>query len=464
MRRTIKALRHSLRGRLLLGTLLWITVSVSVAGWALSDLFRTHLTRQLTSELMVHMNQLVAALSVDAQGKATLGTQPADPRLAQPYSGLYWQVDRLPPDDAQQLAAFHSRSLWDQTLQPPATGWYPAINTLEPFRGPQSKPMLALVRVVIPPEGADRYRLIVAVDQSVLEQPLMRFRTMAGVFLGLLAFGLIMAAFMQLVVGLRPLATLRQQLGNVRQQGQARIEGRFPSEVQPLVEEFNLVLKQNNDIVQRARAQAGNLAHALKTPLTVLSNAAAQDSSAFGRLVAEQVEFARRQVDHHLAQARAAAAAQVPGQRTVVQPLLDGIERVMRSIYADKGLQLHFDVLPVTAVFFGQAQDMQEMLGNLIDNACKWADRQVWVRVRLGVDHGAATLLITVEDDGPGLLEARREEIFQRGVRLDERKPGSGLGLAIVRDLAAVYGGSVQAFLADTGGLGVELRLPGSAA
>lgn len=481
MRGTLHRLRHSLRGRLLLGTVAWVLVSVLVAGWALTDLFRQHLTRQLAAELAVYENQLIASLSVDEYGLATLAFEPSDPRLQLPYSGLYWQIDRLATDTVPEQGIFRSRSLWDQTLTVPANRAQHEEGRLQTLADPRGSPLLALVRTITPPEGAATYRLIVASGEETLSAPLSQFSTMLAIFLGLLALGLGAAAVVQLVVSLRPLADLRRRLSEVRAGKSSNIDGRFPSELQPLVDEFNAVLLNNNEIVQRARTQAGNLAHAIKTPLSVLANASENEVTPFGKLVSEQVRLASRQVEHHLARARAAAAVRTLGIRTEVLPVLQGLTRVLTRLYAAKGVRVKLDGIDGDWVFRGEQQDLQEMMGNLMENACKWADREVRVSVKAQVSTptgvGATSdslpepaikpepdgdmMLLQIEDDGPGLPEAQREDIFQRGVRMDERTPGSGLGLAIVRDLASTYGGSVCAEASEQGGLRIMLVLPG---
>lgn len=457
----LRGLRHSLRGRLLAGTIVWVMASVLAAGWALSDLFQQHITRQLTAELTIYENQLIAGLTVDDQGTAALRFEPSDPRLHLPYSGLYWQMDKLDPAAAPEPGVFRSRSLWDQTLQLPPDADTALENELLAFTGPRGHTLLAKVRTVTPPEGSSAYRLIVAADESAISGPMSEFGTMLIFSLGLLALGLAGAAVVQVIVGLRPMAELRQRLANVRAGDASKIEGRFPSEVQPLVDEFNAVLQSNNEIVKRARTQAGNLAHALKTPLSVLGNASENDTSAFGRLVAEQVDVARRQVEHHLARARAAAAVRTPGMRTEVLPVLQGLARVLSRLYVSKGVQLELDDIEDGWVFRGEQQDLQEMMGNLMDNACKWADRTVRVSVAPAAESPDDMLCLCVEDDGHGLPEVQLKEIFRRGVRMDERTPGSGLGLAIVQDLANAYGGSVEASASELGGLRVSLVLPG---
>lgn len=457
MRRLAWALGFSLRGRLLLMTLTWVLVTVIAAGWALNDLFHKHIERQVSGELAVHMNLIVGALTVNEQGEVSLSYEPSDPRLQRPLSGLYWQVDQITPGQPVQDAILHSRSLWDEMLQLPNV--LPPVNDagLERLTGPGGTPLLAFVRVVAPAEGVATYRVIVAADRKILDQPMAQFRLMLFIALGLLALGMTLAAIMQVVVGLRPLVNLRKRLANVREGQQTQIQGHFPSEIQPLVDEFNQVLQNNNEIVQRARTQAGNLAHALKTPLSILANGANHENTPFGEMVAEQVSLARRQVDHHLARARAAAAYQTPGMRAQVWPVVQGLSRVLSKLFAAKGVQLNMDTASKEFAFKGEQHDLQEMLGNLLENAFKWCDKQVWITIQ---QTHSDSLVFDIEDDGLGLSASQCEQIFERGVRLDEIMPGSGLGLSIVRDLALAYGGRVSAGKSIQGGLSVKLVLP----
>ena len=454
-------LAGSLRLRLLAGTLAWIVASVALAGWGLASLFRQHITQQLQSELTLHLNQLTASVNVDADGRPVVAPPLSDPRLEQPLSGLYWQIDRL-PDGLRPAAAgvARSRSLWDQTLAvpAPAAGQEQDQDQAQDIGGPEGRKLAALTRVLKPAEeDAAPLRLIVAADRRVLAEPIGRFNRMLAIALGVLAAGLTLAAVVQVFVGLRPLALLRRQLAAQNAGGSSRIEGRFPSEIQPLVDDFNKVLAMNADIVQRARTQAGNLAHAVKTPLAILANAAAREDPALAALVREQVGAANRQIDHHLARARAAASSSAADSRTPLQAPVQGLLRAMQRLHAQRGLIIEAAAFPPDMVFRGEAQDLQEMLGNLLDNACKWAHK----RVRLSAAHaGPGRLLIHIEDDGSGIEDHERERIFLRGVRVDEQQPGSGLGLDIVRDLAGTYGGEVRADRSPLGGLRVSLWLP----
>ncbi|CUI53866.1 sensor histidine kinase [Achromobacter dolens] len=446
----------SLRWRMLAGTLAWIAAIVVLAGWGLGNLFRQHITEQLRTELALHMNQLTAAVSVAPDGRPTVASPLSDPRLEQPLSGLYWQIDRL--DDSGRVVAAgvaRSRSLWDQVLALPAAD---DADGLHDIAGPENHRLSALTRLLKPEDSdAGSLRLVVAADRAVLAEPIERFDHMLLWSLGALAAGMVVAAVVQVAVGLRPLGRLRRQLAAQQGRNSVRIEGRFPSEIQPLVDDFNRVLAVNADIVQRARTQAGNLAHAVKTPLTILGNAAAREEGAFARLVREQVAMAQRQIDHHLARARAAAASGTAGGRAPLRAPLQALLRVMQRLYAARGLALEMEEFPDRLEFRGEEQDLQEMVGNLLDNACKWAAR----RVRIGAHADAPDRLrIVIDDDGPGISEGERERIFERGVRMDEQRPGSGLGLDIVRDLAGTYGGEVGAGQSPLGGLRVTLILP----
>jgi signal transduction histidine kinase len=453
MRKSLLA-RSSLRLRLLAGSLIWILAALTLTGFLLADLFSAHVAARFEAELQTHLDQLTANLEVAPDGAPRLRGELSDPRLSRPYSGLYWQVGDL---GGEEVARLRSRSLWDAVLVVPADALADGETHVHRVDGPDASRLVMTERMVRPAEQPDRVlRLIVAADERAMTGPVREFVGLLALALAVLAAGLVAAAVVQVAVGLAPLRRLRRALGAVRDGRTRRLAGDFPQEVQPLVDELNTLLQNDAEVVARARTQAGNLAHAVKTPLAVLANAAAREDSALARLVREQVATARRQVDHHLARARAAAAIQIPGLRTPVGAALAGLVRVMQRVHAERGL--HIDVAPVAqaAAFRGEEQDLQEMLGNVLDNACKWASRRVAVHV--AVEEGK--IAVSIDDDGPGLPPAEREAVFVRGVRADEQTPGSGLGLAIVRDLARLYGGDVSLDASPLGGLRVILSLP----
>jgi len=447
--------RASLRIRLLIGTLFWITASILVAGWELGTLFRRHVETQFHAELNSHLDQLTAHLGLDGQGRPTLSSSLSDPRLNKPFAGLYWQIDRVAvggnPDTP---AVLRSRSLWDEVLAVPPD--VPADGEVHRHRvrGPEGTTLGMVERTVR--IDAMPFRLIVAADERLMVEPVERFQGSLWLALCLLGLGLAIAAAVQVFVGLAPLRRLRNGLGRVRDGSAQRLEGTFPAEVMPLVEEFNTVLAGNAEVVERARTQAGNLAHALKTPLSVLANAAAGRDDELARLVTAQVETARKQVDYHLARAQAAATARLPGARTPLKPVVEGLVRAMRRIHADRDLVLVIGPMPDDLVFRGEEQDLQEMLGNLLDNACKWATRRVEISARIE----PGRLEIRVDDDGGGVAPDRREAILGRGVRADQQVPGTGLGLAIVDDLARLHDGGIVLEDSPLGGARARLSLP----
>lgn len=450
----------SLRLRLLVGTLAWMAIAIALAAWGLRSLFQEHITQQLQAQLVMQLDHLSAAVDWEPGGKISIGPMAADARLEQPLSGLYWQIDELDPKvgKAPQATVARSRSLWDQVLTMPPPTHYPeqGYRVLQ-LRDNQGRALLAVVRPLeLPEENAPRLRLVVAADTSLIAEPLQRFTRLLWTALAVLAVGLAVGVVLQLHYGLRPLALLRRRLAAVRAGQATRLEGSFPQELQPLVVEFNHVLAENAAMVQQARAQAGNLAHAVHTPLTVLANAAAEEGGALARLVGEQVASARRQVDYHLARARAAAAVRATGLATPVLKPLGALLRTMARLHAAR--QLHFELAPDAEdlAFRGEEQDLFELLGNLIDNAAKWACS----RVRVDVRREGGLLCFTVDDDGPGVPDSERARMFERGVQLDERRPGAGLGLDIVRTLAETYGGSVEALESPLGGLRMRLCLP----
>ncbi|HRE17151.1 MAG TPA: HAMP domain-containing sensor histidine kinase [Rhodocyclaceae bacterium] len=456
---------HSLRLRLLAGTLVWITATILIAGWGLSNLFQQHVAAQFRAELNMHLDQLTAHFAVDAEGRPKLAQALSDPRLSRPYSGCYWQIDQLADTaTAGKPGVLRSRSLWDHVLAVPQDT--PGDGEIHQHRiaGPEGTQLGMVERTIRidTGQGVTRsYRLIAATDESLMTVPVTRFNGMLWLALGVLGSGLLIAALVQVWVGLAPLRKLQAALAEVRSGTTQGIAGDFPQEVTPLIDEFNRVLTQNAAVVERARTQAGNLAHALKTPLSVLANAAntAPAGDPLARLVHDQISLARKQVDYHLSRAQAAAAHRLPGARTPLAPVIEGLIRAMEHIHAERGLQLQVAALAPTTCFRGEAQDLQEMLGNLLDNACKWAAHTVVVSVQTEGEH----LQIDIDDDGPGIAASQRTTVLQRGIRADEAVPGSGLGLAIVDDLARLYSGQLALHEAPLGGLRATLTLPAAA-
>ncbi|MGE0805859.1 MAG: ATP-binding protein [Burkholderiaceae bacterium] len=450
----------SLRLRLIAGTLAWCLAAVLAAGIVLTDLFEAHIERRFVDELRVQLDQLTALADVDEHGVLGMHRELSDPRLQKPFSGLYWQAEYGRPADDSPLAMQRSRSLWDYRLPPAAEPAPPGEIVRRRVEGPNGTRLVALERAIEPPVAGDRLlHLTVAADERGMTEPVREFIWPLALSLAVLAGGLVLAATLQVSAGLAPLRRLRRALAGIRDGRSRHIGERFPAEVQPLVDELNAVLHHDTEVVERARTQTGNLAHALKTPLAVLANAATRQQPDLATTVIEQIEIAQRQIDHYLARARAAAAAQMPGLKTPVVPVAEGLLRAMSRIHAQRSLSIEMIANPSTLpapAFHGEQQDLQEMLGNLLDNACKWARH----RVELRIQGDGPRLQITIDDDGPGLAPERREAVFARGARVDERVAGSGLGLDIVRDLARLYRGDVWLTDSPLGGLRAVLQLP----
>lgn len=428
----------SLRVRLLVGTLFWVILSLIVAGLGLGKLFHQHVAQQLENELRTHLDQLTASLDYDEE--LALKHELTDPRFTRPLSGLYWQING-------EERSLRSRSLWDQKLDLP-----PAQKHLQNLNTALNVPLLVLVRDIRVDENT--LRLAVAIEASALLEPVAQFKTELWLALAILGAGLVFAAVVQVLLGLTPLKHLREDLQQVRAGQSPTLHGHYPSEIAPLVSEFNAVLKHNQQSVARARTQAGNLAHALKTPLSVLANAASAEQSELAKLVAKQTENARAQVDYHLHRARAAALRKL-GSKTPLKPVIEGITRVLAKLYAEKNLSFEIQA-DANLAFAGEEPELQEMLGNLLDNASKWANS----RIQISAEKNANLLKITIEDDGQGLTNEQKSQVLQRGVRADERTPGTGLGLNIVNDLAEEYGGKLELQNSNLGGLKVLLWLP----
>jgi signal transduction histidine kinase len=461
----------SLRWRWLIVTLVALTLAMALAGVLLVGLFREHALRQFDATLVAQLDQITAYLEFDAAGRPRIDPQAlSDPRWSRPYSGLYWQLDAL-PDAAGQAPArgvLRSRSLWDAVLPVRADALADGVVHMHELSGPNGAHLRIAQRSVWAEGVPQRWRLVVAADRRPLSQAERHFTGTLAVSLALLLALLSAAAVAQVAVGLAPLRALQRALAAVRQGRTERLQGRFPAEVQPLIDQFNGVLDRNAQFVARARTQAGNLAHAIKTPLSVMAQGAEaaarqpETAAALPALVREQVGLAQRHIDWHLARSRAAAAHHLPGVRTPLTPLVSGLRRVLERAHAAREVQWIGQPIDPGLAFAGEAQDLQEILGNVLDNACKWARTQVRGGAVIEAGARGPRLRIVVDDDGPGIDAEQRDAVMARGARIDESVPGSGLGLSIMQELAQLCGGAVALQAGPLGGLRVVLDLPSS--
>ncbi|MFZ5790587.1 MAG: sensor histidine kinase [Pseudomonadota bacterium] len=439
---------RSLALRLVFGAGLWIAAALLAGGIALSALFRDYVERSFDARLAVLLDSLIAVTELDANAQPQISRAVGDPRFTQAYSGWYWQI----AEDGQPV--LRSRSLWDQTL--PVND---VAATTAPFRseveGPDHQRLRQVEREILLPGRAKPLRFAVAGERGEIDAAVRSFNATLGWSLGLLGAGLLVALLIQIRFGLQPLRRIRQALVAVRTGRAERLEGEFPREIAPLSDELNRLIAHNAAVLERARTQVSNLAHALKTPLSVLTNEADAASGPLAETVKRQIAAMRRHIDHYLARARTAAAARVIGVRTELAPVVEDLRRTLDRIHVDRRIRIETRV-PAGLYFRGERQDLEEMLGNLADNACKWASGLVVISAA----REGANLVCTVEDDGPGLPEAQREAVFRRGNRLDESVPGTGHGLAIVREIAELCDGAVRLEQAPQGGLRAVLTLP----
>jgi signal transduction histidine kinase len=323
-------------------------------------------------------------------------------------------------------------------------------------RGPLNEPLRARAQQNWLPGRPTPVIFLAAEDRTAVDRDVRGFVAATAAAFLLLGGGLIAAIVVQVRVGLRPLFELRREVAAVRRGKAERLVGAYPVELTPLAEELNALVAHNQEVVERQRTHVGNLAHALKTPISVMLTEAGQRPGQLAEVVTRQVETMRQQVDHHLRRARAAARAQGQGgDRTSVAEVLDELARTLGRIFRDK-VNIDWDAAE-DLYFLGERQDLLEIAGNAMENACKWGRAKVRVRAETT---GAERLRLTVDDDGPGLPEAAREAVLQRGARLDESAPGSGLGLSILHELARAYGGSLKLDASPLGGLRLEVELP----
>lgn len=442
----------SLRLRLLVASAVTILLALFLAGFALIKLFEAEVSARVERELSNHLLQLAGALETGNDGKLYLARQLADPRFQQPFSGLYWQIVW------EEQEPLRSRSLWDESLSvPQLTGG--GASRIFQLPGPDATPLIALERVITVPKKNQPYevRLLVGTNASEVTEPLASFTRWMVLSLAALAAFLAAAAWAQVKVGLWPLETLRSGLGQIRLGELTRLSGTYPLEIAPLVEEFNGVLDSQEKSISRARARAADLAHGLKTPLTVLS-AVARDLRSKGRSkvaseISEQAETMHVVLERELSRARLAQGRGTA--KVVLAPEIERLVASVRRLPLSEKLQWEIAVPMGISAPIDKA-DLVELLGNILDNARKWARS----KIRVSASEGEEGLAFIVEDDGPGVEASDISRIMKRGFSLDGNAQGTGLGLAIVSDIAEIYGLQIRFAPSPLGGLSVKIMFP----
>jgi signal transduction histidine kinase len=447
-------------------------VVLLAGGFALSAMFAQVSTTAFDARLSQDVIDLVGGTSVDETGAVAAPTL-TDERTLQVYSGKYWELATAAGAGLKPIA--RSRSLWDAPdIALPRGGaaeiaasqgkpvFYNGVGPAPTGQGPgppgaklREEPVRIAAQQVRITGVPDPVIFLVSEDRTPIDANIRRFETSVGLALLVLLAMLVAGVVLQVRVGLRPLFQLRREVAAVRTGKADHVAGDYPAELEPLASELNALVAHNQEVIERQRTHVGNLAHALKTPLSVMSAESEARPGPLADVVRHQADVMREQVDHHLRRARASARQQ-GGERTDVAPVLEELALTLERIFRDKGIEIDWRC-PDDLFFHGERQDFMELAGNVMENASKWCKARVRA---VAQPTSRSQFSLAVEDDGPGLAAEDRDEVLQRGARLDENAPGSGLGLSIVDELARAYGGGVSLADSPLGGLRVTLTLP----
>ena len=437
----------SLARRMIAIAAIWISVLLIGGGFALDRVLTGAITRNFDANLEYVLMSMIRSSEIGPDGEVRMIEPLGDPRFLEPYSGLYWQIS------GGRQEPYPSRSLWERRLDTSKTHGDGALVTYDSREFPDEE-LRVLERDVLLPGSTTKWRFQIAQSRETLDVQIGAVRGTLIPSLFLLGLGLIILAALQTFYGLLPLRHIRRAIAAMRGGENRRVDAPLPLEVQPMVDELNALLAHNEKQAEEARLHAGNLAHALKTPLTVLVNSATGQDTPLAETVRREAATMQRQVEHHLARARAVGRRGAAQARATVWDSVESVSRAVGVLYPKVRLDAEGDHQLVARL---ERQDLDDLIGNLLENAAKYGGGSVFVTVR----REGAMAEIIVEDDGPGISPADRSRVIDRGVRLDSGKPGTGLGLAIVRDVAEIYGGSVALEESeDLGGLLVRLRLP----
>lgn len=450
--------KNSLVGRLIRLASVWFIFSLVITGIALTAYFHQAALQRFQLNVGQIADNLYADTDIASDGHITTPVF-FDTRTNRVYSGLYWQVSEINAQ-GKMIDQARSRSLWSERIVVPAESLAAAKSRSgEPVfydsLGPNKAPLrVAAIYSMIDDRA---FVFLSAEDRAPMDKDVRRFALITAAALFILALGSLVAIFIQVRVGLRPLFDLTGEIADVQSGKQQRLVKTYPAEITPVATQLNAFLDYSQEVVERQRMHVGNLAHALKTPLSVLMATAGEAEGPLPETMRKQAETMRAQVDHHLRRARAAARSQAMGERTPVEPVLDELAVMLEQVFQDKGVIIDWRA-PEDLAFRGEKQDLQEIAGNLLENACIWCKRKV--RITAEFTTADQTMKLAIEDDGPGLDEARFDEVLKRGARLDESVPGSGLGLSIVDELVRAYGGRLHFERSPWGGLKVVAMLP----
>ncbi|MCU0954330.1 MAG: HAMP domain-containing histidine kinase [Hyphomicrobium sp.] len=444
---------RTLRARLIAAAALWILIGVAIAGFVLSGIFRQHVTNQFKEELFIHLAELQRLAKVE-DGNAVLSRPLSDPRYDEGLSGFYWEIQK----GSEVLA--RSASMRGPLLHVPLDDPQDVGVHLHTGTGPTGQILVAEQADWKTPSGPV-IRFLIGTDQRHIDKVIHDFDHTVGLSLAGFAGTLILAAALLIAFAMRPFSQLRVALGKVRGGEAKQIDGPFPAEVQPLIDDLNGLLLSTGELVQRARTQAGNIAHGLKTPMAILSDEAdrlERDGAGKSALnIAAQLKKMQAHIDYQITRARASAAHVTIGNSSSISVAVDEVISALQRLHRERSITVTRDV-PADVRAACDRQDVNEILANLLDNAFKHTTSEIRVTTRH--DRGRNRLVVTIDDNGAGLPLEARDVVFNIGERWDSQVAGSGLGLAIARDLAQLYGGDVVLDSSPLGGLRALLTLP----
>jgi signal transduction histidine kinase len=436
---------RSLKTRLIAVSLAWLIFSLLATGAVLVLLFRAHMQRHFDQTLLGNLEELAATVQAESGGAVKLTWEPADPRYRKAASGWYWEVRR------GERTVKASPSLMGQTI-PIVASAASNLQVLDDTRGPGGVRLRIMAKRVPQPDGD---ALFVAVSGPCVTVQHDVFTFIGQLAAALITLGLMLGALIaaQVTFGLRPLHMVRAALADIRLGRHARFDSDRPAEIAPLIDELNTLLDERDAMVAEARAEAGNLAHALKTPIAVIRNEASEMRGSTGAALKEEADKMARVVEYHLVRARAQARPRQQAARASLDAVMEDIRFSLQRLYPERRLDID---IPKGLTAACSEDDLGEMIGNLADNACKWGKR----RVRISGEKSNGRLRVRIEDDGAGLTEEQCIQVLARGKRLDERMPGHGLGLSIASQLAHLHGGDLRLQRSQLGGLSGVLDLP----
>ncbi|WND02665.1 ATP-binding protein [Temperatibacter marinus] len=445
---------NSIASRLLLSSSIVILLSLSLAGWVISWTFEESLRSDMDLRLRVMLDTMIGVSELGEAGELRFNRPVLDQRFDEPFSGFYWQISEVDTDP------FRSRSLWDQALELDLSK-QALRGRFSGLLGPEEQQLRSLQQDIILPESDRIFRYVVALDTASILESKDRFDRVLNWALLMIGLAILMVIFVQIFFGLRPLHQLGHKLRDVRSGRRPNIEGQFPAEIDPMVQEINELISYNKTVLERARTHVGNLAHALKTPLTVLKNEAGNsDKPVNTHLLSEQVNMMQNHVSHHLRRAR--VAGRMSGGGISVSSVLTKLKKAMKTVFHEKEFTITVDIDP-SLLFAGEQEDLTEIVGVLLENACKYGGEEIYISTRsldTPSEMDREMFQLIVEDNGAGIPEDAFEELFKRGQRLDTQTKGSGLGLSIVQDVVELYGGHSHASKSEYGGLKIYLTLP----